>query len=272
MRVLYKIILGITLIALIFTVLTSQWMEQQEQKEQKTYEETFSSDYTYTLSISSTGTLRNVTLYILLPGPETQHSFGNATIGQKFSKDEPAWNYTLVETEYGPMLSIENKEIRPRFYSRYEDGKKVTVNGQEEIHLLTSYEYSEKTPFPFSIDFGMRMLADHVIDTRNPLGNEPVFTPMYNVTGVNNKSWSRAEKTYQYDSRMYAKYDTSENATVDISIVNCGSNSWWVGRAWGNIQGNFYTDSASVQLSGPQDGWVIVNGELATGEGTYLEE
>jgi hypothetical protein len=269
MRVLYKIILGITLIALIFAVLASQWMEQ---KEQETYEETFSSDYGYTLSISSTGTLRDVTLYIPLPGPDTQSSFGNAIIEQRFSKDDPAWNYTLVETEYGPMLSIENKEVRPRFYSRPEDGKKVIVNGQEEIHDLTSYEYSEKTPFPFPIDFGMGMLADHVINTREPLGNEPVFTPMYNVTRINNKSWSRAEKTYQYDSRMYAKYDTSENATVDLSLVNGGSNSWWEGGAWGVIQGNFYTDSVSVRLSGPQDGWVIVNGELATGEGKYLEE
>jgi hypothetical protein len=205
MRVLYKIILRITLIALIFAVLASQWMET---KERETYEETFSSDYVCTLSISSTGTLRDVTLYIPLPGPETQNSFGNAIIEQRFSVDEPAWNYALVETEYGPMLSIENKEIKPRFYSRHEDGKKVTVNGQEEIHLLTSYEYSEKTPFPFPIDFGMRMLADHVIDTRNPLGSEPVFTPMYNVTRVYNKSWSGAEKTYQYDSRMYAKYET----------------------------------------------------------------
>ena len=269
MRVLYKIILGFTLIALIFAVLASQWMGQ---KEHETYEETFSSDYVCTLSISSTGTLRDVTLYIPLPGPETQSSFGNAIIEQRFSKDDPAWNYTLVETEYGPMLSIENKEIRPRFYSRHEDGKKVTVNEQEEIHLLTSYEYSEKTPFPFPIDFGMRMLADHVIDTRDPLGNEPVFTPMYNVTRVDNKNWSRAEKTYQYDSRVYARYDTSENTTVDISLVNGGSNSWWEGGPWGAGQGNFYTDSVSVRLSGPQDGWVVVNGELATGEGKYPEE
>jgi len=64
---------------------------------------------------------------------------------------------------------------------------------------------------------------------------------------------------------VYASYETSSNANTSISIYLDARNEWWIG-GW---QSNNYREKVEIMLSGSQDGWTAVNGELVTGEGTY---
>ncbi|MEL7664908.1 hypothetical protein [Methanosarcina mazei] len=101
----------------------------------------------------------------------------------------------------------------------------------------------------------------------NPLGSEMVLMPKYNLTqNVNaRRPYTQASKQFDYESKMYAYYDTSSNANVSISIYLCGMNEWWIG-GW---QHNSYWEDMEIKLSGSQAGWTTVNGQLFTGEGTY---
>ena len=111
------------------------------------------------------------------------------------------------------------------------------------------------------------VLSNQTIDTMNPVGNEMVLMPKYNLTHNVNASgaYSRTSEQFDYESRMYAYYETSSNANVNISIYLNARNEWWIG-GW---QYNSYWESMEIKLSGSQDGWTTVNGELVTGEGTY---
>jgi hypothetical protein len=54
----------------------------------------------------------------------------------------------------------------------------------------------------------------------NPLGSEMVLMPKYNLTHNINASgaYLRTSDQFDYESRMYASYETSSNANVSISI------------------------------------------------------
>jgi len=111
-----------------------------------------------------------------------------------------------------------------------------------------------------SIDLSTMVLSNQTIDSINPLGNEMVLMPKYNLTrDVNARgAYSRTSEQFDYDSKMYAYYDTSSNANVSISIYLNGRNEWWIG-GW---QYNSYWETMEVMLSGSQDGWTTVSGQL----------
>jgi hypothetical protein len=106
------------------------------------------------------------------------------------------------------------------------------------------------------------------LDTRNPLENETTFIPKYNIKEVPNQFPNEDNenvKTYQYESRLYAKYNTTPENTVDISMSFMAMNNWWI-YGW---SGNQYHEHLYITLEGDQDGWIPIEGEVVTGEGDY---
>ncbi|AKB74093.1 hypothetical protein MSLAZ_0832 [Methanosarcina lacustris Z-7289] len=224
MRTRYKIIV---LLIIISAVLLSTWWQDQKQR---MYDRSLRSSYDYDVMLTTDSTLNNVTLYIPLPVINDTSYVGMDIIEHHFNNHDPSWEYSIVDTEHGLMLSMKN-----------EKGK--------------------------SIDLSTMVLSNQTIDTINPLGNEMVLMPKYNLTrDVNARgAYSRTSEQFDYDSKMYAYYDTSSNANVSISIYLNGRNEWWIG-GW---QYNSYWETMEVMLSGSQDGWTTVSGQLVTGEGTY---
>jgi hypothetical protein len=142
------------------------------------------------------------------------------------------------------MLSMKNDKIEPRY----------------DI----SNKYSKKIPYP-SIDLSTTVFSNQSIDTMNPVGNAPVLMPKYKLNYLGSSTRQPNANVYNYDSRIYAHYETPPNANVSIFISLHASNEWWIG-GW---LSNNYREDIEIKLSGPQDGWTTVNGELVTGEGTY---
>lgn len=265
MRTLLKIWIVFILILITSVALLSIWGED---KKLEVYNNNARGSYYYDIEITTDSPMSNVIFYMPLPMLNNTSSVEQDILNSTYNNRRVKWETALVETEHGPMLSMRTDQINPRFYSRPEDGRKVIVDGQEEIHPLTSDQYSEKTPIPFPIDFAVIVFVNDTIDTKNPVGNAEVLMPRYNSINLGAITSYRNAISYSYDSRIYAHYEASPDARVQISISLDGRNEWWIGGA----QSNNYRESIATELIGPQDDWVIANGELVTGEGTYLEE
>lgn len=227
MRTRYKIGIGFVLLIIIYAGLLSIWWQEQKQK---LHDSSLTSSYYYIVIITTDSTLNNVTLYLPLPVINNTSSVGMDIIEHHFNNNNPSWEYALVDTEHGLMLSMKNEK-------------------------------------PRSIDLSTMVFSNQTIDTMNPMGNEMVLMPKYKLTHNVNASgaYSRISEQFDYESRMYAYYETSSNANVSISIYLDAHNEWWIG-GW---QSNNYREAMEIKLSGSQDGWTTVNGELVTGEGTY---
>lgn len=227
MRTRYKIGIGFVLLIIISVGLLSIWWQDQKQK---MYNNSFTSIYDYDVILTTDSTLNNATLYLPLPVINNTSSVGVDTVEHHFNNNDPSWEYALVDTEHGLMLSMKNEKAR-------------------------------------SIDLSTMVFSNQTIDTMNPLGNEMVLMPKYSLTHNVNASgaYSRKSEQFDYESRVYASYETSSNANTSISIYLDARNEWWIG-GW---QSNNYREKVEIILSGSQDGWTAVNGELVTGEGTY---
>ena len=239
MRTRYKIIV---LLIIISVGLLSIWWQDQKQN---MYDRSLRNIYEYYVELTTDSTLNNVTLYLPLPVINNTSSVGLDLLNGGFNdNDDPSWKYALVDTEQGLMLSIKNEKIEPKY--------------------AISSKNSEKIPRPNT--FTNIFFSNQTIYTTNPLGNEMVLMPKYNLTRNVTRSSSRlAPDKFDYESKMYVYYDTPSNANVTISIYLCGMNEWWIG-GW---QHNSYWEDIRIELSGPQNGWTTVNGQLFAGEGTY---
>ncbi len=227
MRTRYKIGIVFVLLIIISAGLLSIWWQYQKHQ---LYDTSYRSSYDYNVILTTDSVLSNLTLYLPLPVINNTSSVGMDIVEHHFNNNDPSWEYALVDTEHGLMLSMKNKK-------------------------------------PRSIDLSTMVLSNQTIDTMNPLGNEMILMPKYKLAHNVNASgaYSRTSEQFDYESRIYAYYETSSNANISISIYLNAGNEWWIG-GW---QSNSYWEVMEIKLFGSQDGWTTVNGELVTGEGTY---
>lgn len=234
MRARYKIIIAFLVFLVISAGLLNLWIEQRNKE---MYEDSFRGNINYNVYITTDEILQNVTLYVPLPVHNNTSSVGQNILETNFNGGDPSWEYELVYTEHGLMLSLKNKEVKP------------------------------PTRLYFSADFGTMISMDHELNTKKPIGNEMTLMPKYELTSVDTGKYWHFGDVYTYKSSIYAKYDTVPDTNVDISISMDGRNSWWI-LGW---QFNDYAEIIEIQLSGPQNGWTNAYGEIVAGEGIYKE-
>lgn len=200
-----------------------------------------SSTYGYSLMLDTNATLRNVTLYLPLPVVNGTSPF--ETPGADATVSVPdGWNYAVVETSHGQMLSVTANEIAPE--------------PQPDGRLYATYH------------LGIDVPATDPIDTRDPAGREPVFGAMAEVGEApcpNQARPDRRETCYAFDHPIYASYDAPEYADVGVIVVAGGVND----RDGSGTRINHYNQRVMLLLEGPQDGWVTANGLLHAGMGSY---
>ncbi|MDD3041424.1 MAG: hypothetical protein PHW56_00475 [Methanosarcinaceae archaeon] len=240
------------------------------------YEDTLTSNYKYDITIRCSSELQNATFYLPAPIFENESGkFEKPGKSLKFKEEDfygrpPDWNFSIEETEHGPMLRIEAEKIRPDFRSM---PVAISETGEIEGKAVEKVkEDSEETKVPRPFDFGTRLEVEPLINTRNPEGNEPLLLPKYGLK-VSEKSplvpppEHIRPQYYDYGSRVYASYESSPETLVEIYVSLRGSNEWWVyGWTW-----NEYSDRVSVKLTGPQEGWIPVGGSLITADGVYMD-
>ncbi|MBE0516378.1 MAG: hypothetical protein IBX41_03150 [Methanophagales archaeon] len=231
------------------------------------YEKSYRSEYYYHVTLRTDSILYNVTLYVPVPLIEDESRIGDAIVTGKASI--PAeWDCSIVETEHGTMLKISVEKIVPEFRSLpvpLEPGEEPKAVPEENV----SDAFSEDTPVLIPNEIIVQLPVDHEISTKNPLGNEPLLSPMYNVTRVTcdfPDGQDTRVNCSSYESRIYADYAAaSPHAEVSIYIDLNGRNSWWV-YGWSS---NGYRDRIITTFTGEQHGWHVASGELLAGEGRY---
>lgn len=226
--------------------------------------DSYTSEYTYDGSVSADGTLTNVT--ILLPAPALDGESAVAAeieSGDGYLRPETA-SSRVVETEHGPMLAVTVDEfaVEPAYYRFVEDDELGRV---EEID---ADEYDPDDPDTFvrereSIDLTLRLESDEAIDTREPIGAEPLLEPRFDTTET--PCQGDAGRCYEYASLAGLEYGADPDTTVSASVTFRGENAWWTG-GW---NGNWYEERVTVEATGAQAGWVPASGELEAGRGSY---
>jgi len=241
---------------------------------------TTESTYQYEVTIAADETLENATFYVPVP---TEN--GTSRLGERFVEDvrydrytpavrgydsepEPVnFSYELVETERGRMVAItaDRIEVTKVYYREVEN---ETMGWYEQI---PPEEYDPDNPDmgvrnDGSFTFSVTLVADEPIDTADPFDGEPLLAPQTDRTEVDCfTGGSATHRCFEYEGRVYADYETSEEATVYISTQLDGRNEWFSG-GW---TGNEYREWSRVELRGPQSGWILTDGELEIGSGTY---
>ncbi len=221
---------GLVTIAVI-VVLVGLWMYHAH----GLYKKSYRSEYYYVITVESNSILHDVTIFVPIPLFEEESKIGDQIIAGKTSKPDD-WDCSIVETEHGKMLEISVAKITPVLVS---EGISANVE------------------------------VDRDITTKNPVGNEPLLSPEYNLTrSICELPYPEGRVPpvcYEYESRIYADYTASPDATVSIYIELGGENSWWI-YGWSS---NHYHDRISITFTGEQHGWYIVSGKLVEGEGRY---
>jgi hypothetical protein len=241
-----------------------------------------SSTYEYRVSISADETLEDVTFYVPVPVEGNSSRLGEAFVetvqyyrytppvrGYDGDPTRVEFTYDLVETQEGTMLAISADRIPVEtvYYRNVENetgGYYERIDGSEYDPDDPSMGVQNDGSFEFTVSIG----ANETIDTATPIGDEPLFPTRHNQTEVS--CFGRDTETnhcYEYDGRVYAEYDTDTETNVFVAAEVNGRNEWFAG-GW---RGNEYREYARLQMSGPQSGWYVTDGELEIGNGVYRE-
>ncbi len=172
-------------------------------------------EYGYELKYSATDELYNISLYLPIPMKDGEpHSLANE-MANRFSEEN--WTSEIIDTERGKMLKISREKI-----------------SKDTLTLGVFFILGKKTT--------------HSIDTKNPMENEPLFSPRVNASSTN------------FQSYIYAIYNSSDDAKLTINITFQGGKHR--GGIWGVTLMKYYRDEVNYVIIGESDGWHLVNGTL----------
>ena len=241
--------------------------------------ESFQSSYRYELKVSTSGPIEDAVLLLPLPSRYNPDSGTNVTpvnLSRASLSNFDRDNISVRIEDVGgvPMLNISAERIDPVYKNRIEPI--AIVPGQNESELpepthIYSNKYSEDTPVLVEMELHMFDTdPGHEIETRTPVGAEPLFMP-YRVVGT----VSRSDDEYYYlgpgasgyiiEVPVILSFDAAEGNVLTITSEFHGRNEWWV-LGW---QYNTYFERISHEFRGPCNGTYPVRGVLVTGEGVY---
>jgi hypothetical protein len=190
-------------------------------------------DMSYTIVLSVNNTIENVTLYLPVPElngtPVLAGSFVNRS-GYGIPAD---WDLTIVPVDGRPMLSVS--------------------------------AFSPETPvlIPFELITGESWTS--AIDTSNPTGHEPVFSPLGEYSPVIRNDPVHPGNARSYRIPVSIRYTAESPVMVSIYTRIEGVNAIWKG-GW---IFNRYSDTVSLVLENGTQGWVEAGGTLVAGEGVF---
>ncbi|MDE4907684.1 hypothetical protein L0665_03535 [Methanogenium marinum] len=239
--------------------------------------------YDYSLTLSTSGPIDNVTLLIPVP------SYYNADTGQNetvinmsrvsFNNFDRDGNISAeIEQVNGiPMLNISADRIDP-IYKNYIEPIAI-MPGQNESELphptrVYSNRYSEDTPVLVAMEIHMYETdVGHEIDTKSPVGKEPLFMPYRILENFSRSDGGMTDGYYLSEGAFGSfievpfilSYTAGDDNVLIISSEFEGSNQWWV-LGW---RRNVYRENIYPEFTGEAEGTYWVKGVLVTGEGVY---
>ena len=235
-----KISLGLFIVILIaFTSVVAYQVAVES-----AYLNSLSSTYSYKFTISTDSKISNVTLFIPVPADPRGYSPIVAGYGARDIAGVPDdWTVTLYDTGKATMVRVDTPAINP--------------------------PAGTSASNPFSLILSSDMQSRNVIDTREPINNSAMFHPVRDLQPVacqmTGSPGTESPQCYRYITSLYADYETTPDASVNITSTIIGRNSWKIFEPGSNE----YTAATSLHMTGSRDGWEIMTGTLTSGTGTY---
>jgi hypothetical protein len=244
--------------------------------------ESFESVYIYELTLSTTGPIEHAVLLIPVPSnfhPDTGRNETLINISRigfsNFDTDTIAASIEYINEI--PMLKISADRIDPLYKNRIEPIAIVPRENESELPQPThiySDRYSEDTPVLVAMELHLYdRHPGHEIDTRMPIGKEPLFMPYRIVGNLSSSGGSVVEEYYVspgssgyfIEVPFILSYDADDENVLSISSEFQGINQWWV-LGW---RSNSYLERIHHEFFGECNGTYPVKGILVTGEGVY---
>ncbi|GGL26673.1 hypothetical protein GCM10009037_07920 [Halarchaeum grantii] len=232
-------------------------------------EESYTHEYEYRASVTPNATLTNATLYLPVPAEANETRVGAAVVdpgsvpNASVTRDANL-SYAVVDTSAGPMLAVTAARIPAKTRTVSDPTPLPTGDGPTTTADPAPVPGNHSVTDPYTVVVTLR--TNHTIDTRSPVGDEPVLVPRRNAVEVSCDDPGAGDATCRHvESAVYADYDAPANASVEVFVSFTGSN-WWFAGGW---TGNEYHQYGSVELTGSHDGWTAVNVTERVGFGTY---
>ncbi len=250
------VILALVLLAVILFAWVA-WQFDQSTRQSERH------NYFYTIDLSYNTTIENVTLF--LPVPELNESpvFITPLLNGTGYGVSPDWNLSVVYENGTPMLTIRAARMVPEYH-----GYPIAIEPGTSVlptTLVPGHEYSGDTPVLIPITLAVMETSGSVINTRNPVGHEPVFFPKgVFMPGSEIPSTCNCP-TYNHTVPVYVIYSSERPVVLSLRVSVQGSNAIWRG-GW---QSNTYSDTVFLEIAGGAQGWIEGKGKLITAEGVY---
>ena len=199
--------------------------------------DSYSSSYEYDVSISIDGETEDAVFIVPIGVHDGEAHLGDVHFSESDRFD--GIDYTVADTEHGPMLRIEVDEIR-------------------------------EAPDWHHLEFTAQVESDRTIDTRSPRGTEPLLSPVERfVRDLDEPHHDRWPDYRNFDatSTAYIEHDGDEDVEIGVSVWYRGGNDWWT-FGW---NGNWYETAvlANEAAHDPNGVWIELTGWHTEGAGSY---
>jgi hypothetical protein len=249
-------ILALVLLAvLLFAWVTWQFDQGSRQSERH--------NYFYTIELSYNTTIDNVTL--LLPVPELNNTpvFMTSLLNKTAYGVSPDWNLSVVNGNGTSMLAIRAARMVPEYH-----GYPVAIEPGTTVlptTLVPGHEYSGDTPVLMPVTVAVMETSASEIDTRHPVGHEPLFFPDGNFSPGSCVTPVCDGPVYDHRLPVYVSCTSGSPVMISLRVSVQGSNSIWRG-GW---LSNTYSDTVALEIANGEQGWIEGEGKLITAEGVY---
>jgi len=220
-------------------------------------------NYYYTIDLSYNTTIENVTLFLPVPELNTTPMFVTSLLNGTAYGVSPDWNLSVVNENGTPMLAIRAARMVPEYH-----GYPIAIEPGTSVlptTLVPGHEYSGDTPVLMPVTVAVMETSESEIDTRNPVGHEPLFFPKGVFTPGSEIPTTCNCPTFDHTVPVYVSYTSERPVVLSLRVSVDGSNAIWRG-GW---ESNTYSDTVFVEIANGTQGWIEGEGKLFTAEGVY---
>ncbi len=255
-----KIRILVVVVAVLAVLAAAVWITYQFDQSARQSEQ-HALEYSFTFWTNTT--LFNVTM--LLPAPERN---GTPYLVQSLVKGTgygvpPDWNLTIERQNGTQMLRISADRIVPH----YRGYPLPIVEGESPSPTISQSgtEYPELPPVIVPITIVATESRNDTINTRDPIGHEPVFAQEGTFVPGPVTAPVSGEVAYSHNVPFFVRYRSEGPANLSFLMRIEGVNSIWRG-GW---TFNMYSDDALLEVPAGTQGWIEAGATLIAGEGIY---